>query len=69
MTAGILSNRRVIPPFGLHGGEPGKTGVNTVIRCNGNIETLPGCAETEMTIGDAFQIETPGGGGFGAIEK
>ncbi|MGR8942447.1 MAG: hydantoinase B/oxoprolinase family protein, partial [Gammaproteobacteria bacterium] len=66
MTAGILSNRRAIPPFGLNGGDAGKTGANTVIRRDGRIETLPGCAEVEMQAGDVFQIETPGGGGFGS---
>lgn len=65
MTAGILSGHRQIPPFGLNGGKPGKTGANTVIRNNGQIEILPGCAEIDMHAGDAVRIETPGGGGFG----
>jgi 5-oxoprolinase (ATP-hydrolysing) len=65
MTAGILSSRRIIPPFGLNGGRDGKPGVNRVIRGDGRVEILPGCAETEMAAGDQFQIETPGGGGFG----
>ena len=65
MTAGILSSRRITPPFGLNGGRAGKPGVNRVIRGDGRVEILPGCAETEMAAGDQFQIETPGGGGFG----
>ncbi len=65
MTAGILSGHRQIQPFGLNGGKPGRTGVNTVIRSNGPVEILPGCAEIDVHAGDVVQIETPGGGGFG----
>jgi 5-oxoprolinase (ATP-hydrolysing) len=66
MAAAILSGRRVVPPFGTDGGQPGALGRNTVIRADGSIETLPGTAVTEMQAGDVFAIETPGGGGFGA---
>ena len=69
MAAGILSSHRSSPPFGIKGGKPGKTGVNTVIRSNGDVEILPGCAEIEMRAGDAILIETPGGGGFGKDEE
>jgi 5-oxoprolinase (ATP-hydrolysing) len=65
MTAGILSGRRKVAPFGLDGGQPGMPGSNRVIRRNGQVEALPGCAQAEMEAGDQFQIETPGGGGFG----
>jgi 5-oxoprolinase (ATP-hydrolysing) len=67
MTAAILSGHRVIPPFGLAGGKPGAVGRNTVVRQNGTVETLPSKAEVAMQPGDGFVIETPGGGGFGAI--
>jgi len=66
MSAAILSGRRAVPPFGADGGEPGALGRNTVIRADGDSETLPGTAVTEMRPGDVFVIETPGGGGFGA---
>jgi 5-oxoprolinase (ATP-hydrolysing) len=66
MAAAILSGRRVVPPFGVDGGEPGALGRNTVIRADGAVETLPGTAVTDMQPGDVFVIETPGGGGFGA---
>jgi 5-oxoprolinase (ATP-hydrolysing) len=68
MTACILSGRRIVPPFGLSGGQPGMPGANTVIRRGGRTETLPGSAETFMESGDVFRIETPGGGGFGRME-
>ena len=69
MTAGILSSHRSSSPFGINGGKPGKQGVNTVIRSNGEVEILPGCAGIEVRARDAVQIETPGGGGFGRDEE
>jgi 5-oxoprolinase (ATP-hydrolysing) len=65
MTAGILSNRRRVPPFGLAGGEPGALGINRVERIDGTSETLSATASAEMRPGDVFVIETPGGGGYG----
>lgn len=67
MTASILSGHRVIPPFGLAGGEPGAIGRNSVVRRDGTIETLASKAEVQMHPGDVFVIETPGGGGSGSI--
>ncbi|WP_319421684.1 hydantoinase B/oxoprolinase family protein [Pleurocapsa sp. FMAR1] len=64
MTAGILSNRRRILPFGLAGGEAGKAGENYVQQ-NETIEKLDSKATVEMQPGDTFVIETPGGGGYG----
>ncbi len=65
MTAGILSGHRLVPPYGLAGGEPGKCGRNYVARADGRIEELGGTARVEMSEGDMFVVETPGGGGFG----
>jgi len=56
----ILSERRSIPPWGLQGGAPGKTGAN---RLNG--EPLPAKCTRKVSPGDRLTIETPGGGGFG----
>ena len=80
MTASILSERRVYPPLGMNGGEPGKVGRNYVERASktsgtsstsggtsGAIEKLPGSARVELFCGDVLVIETPGGGGFGQI--
>jgi 5-oxoprolinase (ATP-hydrolysing) len=66
MTAAILSNRRRVPPFGLQGGGPGQLGKNQVRRASGALEALGATQVVEMAAGDAFIIETPGGGGFGA---
>ncbi len=65
MTAAILSGRRRTPPFGLHGGGPGQVGRNAVIRADGRTEELAATSGTAMQAGDAIQIETPGGGGYG----
>ncbi|WP_294393303.1 hydantoinase B/oxoprolinase family protein [uncultured Sphingomonas sp.] len=66
MRAGILSNRRRVPPAGLQGGGSGAAGVNRIERTDGTIEDLPATAAVEMEPGDLFVIETPGGGGYGA---
>ena len=65
MTAGILANRRSVPPFGLEGGAPGGLGRNWVERGDGRIEMLGATGSAQMAPGDVFVIETPGGGGFG----
>ncbi len=65
MTASILSNRRRVPPFGLKGGGAGALGRNYVERADGTVEELPARASVNMNAGDAFVIETPGGGGYG----
>ena len=65
MTAAILSNHRVVAPFGLVGGEAGKVGRNYVERSDGKVEELQSTDAVQMHPGDVFVIETPGGGGFG----
>jgi 5-oxoprolinase (ATP-hydrolysing) len=66
MTAAILSNRRRVPPYGMHGGSPGAPGHNYVLRADGGTLELGPTDRTEMTIGDVFVVETPGGGGYGS---
>ena len=65
MAAALLSNHRIVAPFGLAGGAPGACGRQWVERADGRREALPGCAKTEVAAGDVFVIETPAGGGFG----
>jgi 5-oxoprolinase (ATP-hydrolysing) len=66
MTAAILSSHRVVPPYGLQGGEAGAVGKNYVERSNGIVEELGSTAVVEMKAGEMFTIETPGGGGYGS---
>jgi 5-oxoprolinase (ATP-hydrolysing) len=68
MTAAILSSHRVVPPFGLQGGEAGVVGKNYVERSDGTVEKLGSTAIVEMNGGDVFIIETPGGGGYGSLD-
>lgn len=68
MTAAILSNNRKYAPFGLKGGEPGKTGRNTIERADGSVTELGPQDSADLQAGDVFVIETPGGGGYGAAE-
>jgi len=64
----VLSERRKNPPYGLEGGQPGKTGRNLLIR-NGREEIQPGKFSVSLRKGDIVRMETPGGGGFGKKES
>ena len=69
MTAAILSGHRVVPPYGMAGGEPGQVGRNSVVRADGGTMELKGCDSIAMNGGDVFVIETPGGGGYGKPDE
>jgi len=66
MTASILSNGRKHPAFGMAGGQPGRVGINRVVRTNGVVQDLGHIGQAEMNPGDVFEIHTPGGGGYGS---
>ena len=68
MTAGILSNGRVHPAFGMQGGQSGAVGINRVIRANGSVQDLGHIGQVQMAVGDVFEISTPGGGGYGLVD-
>jgi 5-oxoprolinase (ATP-hydrolysing) len=68
MTVSMLANRRQEPPHGLMGGGPGAVGANWVERADGSVERMGHRGSTTLHDGDAFVIQTPGGGGFG-LEK
>ncbi len=65
MELNVLSSRREVAPYGVAGGEPGAVGHNRVLRADGTVVELPGNARIDVGVGDRFEIETPGGGGFG----
>jgi 5-oxoprolinase (ATP-hydrolysing) len=67
MQAAILSGFRAVANPGMMGGSPGELGRNSVRRNDGRIETLPGCAETKVEAGEAIEIVTPTGGGWGKL--
>jgi 5-oxoprolinase (ATP-hydrolysing) len=64
MTAGILSNGRIYPAFGLAGGMAGLPGVNRVVKANGEVLILGHIDQVQMQVGDVFEIHTPGGGAY-----
>ncbi len=59
----VISERRRIPPYGLFGGKPGRTGRNVIIR-NGKEEEMGGKFTARLKRGERLRIETPGGGGY-----
>jgi 5-oxoprolinase (ATP-hydrolysing) len=61
MRVSLLTERRLRPPFGMRGGQPGQPGRNLH-----NGRPLPGKVSFDAAPGDRICIETPGGGGFGA---
>ncbi len=65
MEVSFLCGRRIVPPAGLAGGQPGAVGRNAVERANGVIEELPGRCQLVCDAGDRVIIQTPSGGGYG----
>jgi len=61
----ILTQHRVVPPYGLHGGEPGLTGNQKVIRIDGTEVHLKWKDTIHLNPGEIFILATPGGGGYG----
>jgi 5-oxoprolinase (ATP-hydrolysing) len=64
----ILTQHRKEMPYGLEGGEPGKTGQQYLITKNGEKIKLQGIDARQVEPGDSITILTPGGGGFGSKE-
>ena len=65
MDCTLLTGHRIVPPFGLAGGENGQVGQNSVRRKNGSVEKLKGCDATVIDAGEAIIIQTPTAGGYG----
>ncbi len=60
----LLTERRRLAPYGLHGGKPGALGENILVR-DGNEIRLPGKVHFTASPGDRLSIRSPGGGGWG----
>ncbi|MSR11342.1 MAG: hydantoinase B/oxoprolinase family protein [Gammaproteobacteria bacterium] len=58
----LLTERRRVPPWGLHGGSPGACGRNFL-----NGAELPAKCTLNVSAGDRLRIETPGAGGWGKV--
>jgi N-methylhydantoinase B len=65
-TVTIVSERRTLHPWGLAGGQDAATGENVLIRADGTREPLPAKVSLGVRAGDAIEIRTPGGGGWGS---
>lgn len=64
----LITERRTHAPYGLAGGGPANPGINTLIRANGTQQILDGKYSLRVEPGDALEIQTPGGGGWGPVE-
>ncbi len=61
----ILSQHRKSAPYGMNGGEHGKTGDQWLITASGVKRHLDGITQLKVHKNDIFLLKTPGGGGFG----
>jgi N-methylhydantoinase B len=62
----LRSAKHVIPPDGMSGGMPGRTGALVINPGTDGEKRLPTrYADYPLKAGDIFRFETPGGGGFG----
>jgi N-methylhydantoinase B/acetone carboxylase, alpha subunit len=59
----LLSERRNIAPYGLHGGGPGQCGKNVLVHA-GEEQLLPGKVHFRAEPGDRLIVCSPGGGGW-----
>jgi 5-oxoprolinase (ATP-hydrolysing) len=66
VTVTTLCSHRIVPVPGGDGGGPGAVGENAVLRADGTRAVLCGNDQAELSPGDAFEMKTPGGGGWGA---
>lgn len=65
VTLSVLTERRVLRPYGMNGGESGKCGENLLRKSNGQIIYLGSKTAIQIETGDIFALKTPGGGGYG----
>ncbi|QNJ27054.1 5-oxoprolinase (ATP-hydrolysing) [Synechococcus sp. SYN20] len=69
MTVALLSGSRRVAPFGLAGGEAGALGMACLREEGGPWRNQPGCFEQSVQTGERLWIATPGGGGWGMVER
>ena len=64
VTVTTLCSHRIVPPFGVDGGDPGHTGRNWVELPDGELREMQGNDEIDLPTGAIFGMATPGGGGW-----
>jgi N-methylhydantoinase B len=62
----VIADRRIAGAPGIEGGSPGSPGRNALI-AGEDEEALPGSFQRRLPAGSRLRIETPGGGGWGAV--
>jgi 5-oxoprolinase (ATP-hydrolysing) len=69
MTVSTLSGHRRVAPYGMAGGSPGALGANRVERADGTVTEMAGCDSVDVQPDDVLVVETPGGGGYGRVDR
>ncbi len=69
----LITERRRQRPWGVRGGEPGRSGRNSLETVSSTGKSvrrkLPGKVTINVEAGDIVRVETPGGGGWGEAES
>ena len=63
----LTSRRGMNMPYGMAGGAPGSAGMNTRVDCQGQRHALPAACHIALEAGEAIELQTPGGGGYGKV--
>ncbi|RLS47377.1 MAG: hypothetical protein DWH86_00415 [Planctomycetota bacterium] len=61
----FAAQRRTHGADGILGGADGKPGLQRIVRADGTTVEMPGIFAAHLEPGDAFEVETPGGGAWG----
>lgn len=61
----LLSERRVLAPYGLQGGSAASVGRAVITDLRGKEHVIRGKATAKLKKGERIRVETPGGGGWG----
>jgi 5-oxoprolinase (ATP-hydrolysing) len=67
LSVSILSQHRVEAPYGADGGGAGARGRQWIERAGGDVLELRPVDGVEVQVDDRLILETPGGGGWGAV--
>jgi len=69
MQVTLLTERRILQPYGAAGGKGGSVGRNILIRSRNRSKVLPAKTSFRIATGERIRVETPGGGGWGKGAK
>ena len=70
LSLSVLTERRVVPPYGMKGGRDAERGLNLLVKKKQDQEeevvlNLGAKCAVDVEAGDTFVLRTPGGGGWG----